>query len=339
MFKNPGYFYWMVLIPVITGIFIWKIIQHNNRFRTAGKAYSSLIHPVSNITAFMKFFFLRNAIAFMIITLAGPVYGSKKVKATKETLELVVCLDISNSMNTRDISKTDSRLEISKRALIQLINNLNGEQLGLVLFANDAFVQLPLTSDYAAAKLFIKDVETSMISNQGTDVAEALRVAADMFSDKKVAKGIIMVTDGEHHEGGVDDAINLLKEKNIQLSVLGIGTEKGGLVPKDPFKPDRGYKTDASGRSVLSKVNRNFIRNLANKAGGYASYSDEEFPDLSPLLTQLKTMKRTKIDILDFDVKQERYRVPLVLSILFWIGYLLWSAEFLRIFRRKETVQ
>lgn len=326
-FKHESLLFALVILPIYGFFQIRKRIQYQKTLNRLGEASSSLIHKQSVISVFLKHFFLRNTLAFVILAMAVPVYGSKKVKATKETLELVICLDISNSMNSTDISDENSRLEISKRALTQLINNLNGEQIGLVLFAHSAFVQLPLTTDYAAAKLFIKDVETNMISDQGTNIGEALTVASNMFSEKKVAKGVILVTDGEDHEAGIDAVIESLVDKKIQLSVLGIGTREGGLVPKDPERPEIGYKTDAMGRTVLSKLNRELIKDLAQKAGGFAHFSDDEFPDLSPLLTELKTMKRSKIDTLDFDVQQDRYRVPLAFAIMMLLGYLVLRAD------------
>jgi Ca-activated chloride channel family protein len=328
-FKHEYLLLFLFLLPILGLVQLWKRKQFAKTTAKLGVASKSLIYQESVLKTFIKYFFIRNTLGFLILAMAGPVYGSKKVKATKETLELVICLDISNSMNAKDISKENSRLDVSKRALIQLINNLNGEQIGLVLFANSAFVQLPLTSDYPAGKLFIKDVETSMISNQGTSIGEALNVATNMFSEKKVAKGIILVTDGEDHEAGLENKLESMRKKSIELSVLGIGTREGGLVPKDPQRPEIGYKTDALGKTVLSKLNRELIKDIAQKSGGFAHFSDDEFPDLSPLLTELKTMKRSKIDTLDFDVQQDRYRLPLVFALMMLLGYLIIRSEIL----------
>ena len=316
------------MIPVL-GIFIFNLLRTNKIAASASvRVAQSFLRPVSSMSAFLKFFFFRNAIILLIIAISQPVYGTKKVKGTSESLELVVALDISNSMNTRDISADFSRLDISKRALIQLINNLHGEKIGISLFANNAFVHLPVTSDYGAAKLFIEDIETSMISSQGTNIGMALGISSKMFSKQKTTKGIILITDGEDHEGSLDRSIKDLKEKNLQLSILGIGTKKGGLIPKNPYRPNLGYKTDARGKTVVSKLNEAFIQKLATQTGGTATVSSSEFPDLSALLTEINQMKRTKIDTLDFDIKQQRYQVPLFLAILFWLAFLLWSKNY-----------
>ncbi|MCH2231219.1 MAG: VWA domain-containing protein [Crocinitomicaceae bacterium] len=329
MFKSPESLYLLFGLVPILGAYIYNIRTHNDRVnRVNQRVRQSLLHPVSSFNSFMRFFLFRNAFVLIILALALPIFGKKKVAGTSESLELVVALDISNSMNTRDISKEISRLEISKRALIQLVNNLHGEKIGICLFANNAFVQLPLTRDYSAAKLFIADIESNMISSQGTNINDALIVSHEMFSTEKTTKGIIMVTDGENHEKSPADILKQIKESKVQISVLGIGTKKGGLIPKNPNRPELGYKTNAVGKNVISKLNESFLQEIARKGGGKASVSSSEFPNLSALLTQINQMKRTKIDNLEFDIKEERYQIPLFLSLAFWLAYLLWSKRY-----------
>lgn len=325
----PSAFYLLLLMIPILGIFVYNLLRTNQMASNATtRVAQSYLRPVSSMSAFLKFFFFRNAVVLLIIAISQPVFGTKKVKGTSESLELVIALDISNSMNTRDISPDMSRLDISKRAIIQLINNLHGEKIGIALFANNAFVHLPVTTDYGAAKLFIEDIETDLISSQGTNISMALGVSSRMFSKQKTTKGIILITDGEDHEGSLDASVKELKEKNLQLSILGIGTKAGGLIPKNPYRPNLGYKTDARGKTVVSRLNEAFINKLATQTGGAATVSSSEFPDLSALLTEINQMKRTKIDTLEFDIKQQRYQVPLFLAILFWLAFLLWSRNY-----------
>lgn len=333
MFKEPQALKLLYLILPLVTLYLFNLLKHNKLVAgLSERTVESFIKPVSSFSSFIRYFLFRNAFALIIIAMALPIYGKKKVSGTSESLELVVCLDISNSMNVRDISPEISRLDISKRALIELINKLHGEKIGLCLFANNAFVHLPLTRDYAAAKLFISDIETNMVSSQGTNINEALSVATQMFSKEKTTKGIILVTDGENHETDPGEILQKIKESNIQLSVLGIGTEKGGLVPRNPQRPEVGYKTDAIGKTVVSKLNPDFIKGIAAKGGGKASISSSEFPNLSALLTQINQMKRTKIDTLDFEVKKERYQIPLAIGLGFWILFLLWSNRFVGYF-------
>lgn len=329
LYKAPDSLYYLFILIPIAGVYLFNLLRNNKiAERAKTRVAKSYLKEVSSTNSFVKYFLFRNAFAFLILAMAQPVFGTKKVAGTTESLELVVALDISNSMNTRDISDEISRLDISKRAMIQLINNLHGEKIGICLFANNAFVQLPITSDYGAAKLFIEDIETDMISSQGTNIKEALEVSLEMFSEEETTKGIIMITDGENHEENPDAVLAKIKESEVQLSVLGIGTTKGGLVPKNPKRPELGYKTNAVGRSVVSRLDEKFIRSIAAKSGGKATISAEEFPNLSALLTQINQMKRTKINNLEFDIKQERYQVPLLISLVFWLTFILWSKNY-----------
>lgn len=323
-FKNPKALWLLIILFFSGGIFILNKLNYNKTISAANqRLVSSMYQPVSSFKTFINYFLFRNGIAFIIIAIAQPVYGTKKVKGTSESLELVVTLDVSNSMNSRDISKDISRLDISKRALVQLVNNLHGEKIGICIFANSAFVQLPLTTDYVAAKLFIDEIQTNMISDQGTNIHQALEVSRQMFSEEKTTKGIILVTDGEDHEAKLDKTLEEIKEQNIQLSILGIGTLKGGLIPKKANRPELGYRTDSRGNTVISKLNKQFISELASKSNGFATISSNEFPNLSDLLTQISRMKRSKINTLEFDVKQEQYQIPLFVSLICFILFSL----------------
>jgi len=336
LYRYPARFTWMLVIIPILFAFILFVQKHNRRAMALNqRVREAYIWPVTEGFTLFKWIMFRNVIVFMIIAFAQPVFGKRKSEATVENLELVICLDVSNSMNTRDISDDLSRLEIAKRAMIQLVNNLHGERIGICLFANDALVQLPITRDYGAAKLFIKEIETDLVANQGTNIRAALDVSRKMFSKDRTAKGIIMVTDGENHESNPKRVLKKIRNSKIQFCVLGIGTKKGGLVPVNPRRPDLGYKKTATGKAVRSKVNPKMIESIASKAGGKASLSADEFPDLSALLTQITRMKRTKIDNFDFDIGTERYQIPLVFALISWLIYLLWSEEFSARLNRK----
>jgi Ca-activated chloride channel family protein len=324
VFKYPNVFWLNLVLLPLGSLFFKKLLKIN---KIAEGIQPRLQHyfllPISNFQTFIRFFFFRNAIVFLIIALAIPVYGNKKVQGSADTSELVVAIDVSNSMNTRDIDQNMSRLEISKRALIQLVNNLHGERLGIVVFAGGSYVQLPLTNDYYAAKMFINEIQTNMISNQGTNIAQALSTSVGMFSKLNATKGIIIVTDGENHEENPNEVLNRIIKNKIQLCVLGLGTESGGLVPNHPTRPELGYKTDEYGQSIVSKVNGKFIHEIASKAKGYSMVSSSLFPNLTELLTQINRMKRTKVDGLEFNVKETKYQLPLFLALLFYMLYII----------------
>lgn len=339
-FKNESALaYLWVLLPCIAG-FYWLMRWKNKRFSTLGnqKIQGVILSPVSSFNTFMRFFFFRNAIVFLILAMAQPAFGSKKVSGTLESLELVLAIDISSSMNVKDIDKETSRLEIAKRAMVQLINNLHGEKLGIVIFAGGAYVQLPLTMDYDAAKMYIREIETAMISNQGTNIAAALEVSQMMFSKSNTSKAVILITDGENHEGGIDTFLAGFKKDGIELSVLALGTTNGGLIPNDPERPAAGYKTNSQGSPIVSRLNPQMAEELAAKSHGSYFVSSNAYPDLTILLKQLKQMKRTKVENLEFDVRENHYQIPLVFGILSWILFVFWSGNSVNIFENRLKI-
>jgi Ca-activated chloride channel family protein len=325
-FKNPENFSAIyIILPLFIGVNCWYLYWKNKKLASLGKinTLQTLLKPLNSGRYFISYFLLRNALVFLLIAAAQPVFGSKKVKGTRDSMELVLAIDVSNSMNTRDIDSETSRLEIVKRAMIQLINNLHGEKIGVCVFAGSAYIQLPITGDYEAAKMYVNEIETSMLSNQGTDIASAMLVSAEMFSKEKTSKAILVVSDGENHEGNVDEAVAKVKESNILLAVLGIGTKSGGFVPTDPLRPELGYKVDAKGGRIISKMNENLMHQVANKAGGFAVISSSAYPDLSELIKELGNLKRTKIDGIELNIKENWYQTPLLFGILFFISYSL----------------
>jgi Ca-activated chloride channel family protein len=252
----------------------------------------------------------------LVFALAQPFLGTKKVNATMQSMELAICLDVSNSMNACDIDPKTSRLEIAKRALNQLINSLHGEKIGVVVFAGGSLIQLPLTSDYGAAKLFVNEIKTDMLSGQGTNVASALEACKEVFSEQKTSKAVMLVTDGENHEVNPSKLLKEMHQKGIQLAILGIGTQQGGRIPLDADRPELGYKLGMNGKTVTTKVNPSFIRSMANKARGFATISQDPFPDLNALLTQINQMKRSKVKEIELEALDNRYQFPLFVALI-----------------------
>jgi Ca-activated chloride channel homolog len=336
-FKEPSAFWLLLLLPIMVLLFLKLLAWKNTRFNQLGSPRIRLLitKPVSNWNTFWQFFWLRNAIVFLIVAMAQPVMGVKKVSATKETMELVIALDVSNSMNVRDLDKNTSRLEVAKRAIIQLLNTLHGERVGLCVFAGNAYVQLPLTADYEAAKMFVQEVETDMISNQGTHIGAALHVSNQMFSKLKSGKAIMILTDGEDHEGGIDEVMQELQKNRVEIAIMGLGTAEGGLIPNRPDRPEFGYKQDAKGSPVVSKMNPALIKEIASKSNGFSMYATNAYPNISEMLARLKKVKRAKMESMEFEVKKNRYQLPLALSLCCWLLYVLWISEVYTLWGKK----
>lgn len=334
LFQAPHMLNWLWLILVVAGLFLYNNYRNEQLYLRAGDVMrKTIFKPLGNSKAFISYFLFRNAIVLLIIAMAQPAFGKKKVAGTVQSMELVICLDVSNSMNACDVDPSISRLGIAKRAINELINKLGGEKIGISIFANDAYTQLPLTMDYYAAKMYVSDIETSMISGQGTNIKHALENAYSMFSNvKDMSKAVILVTDGENHDENPSAILTKLKDEGIQLAILGVGTKKGGLIPLYPGEPERGYKRSATGVTVHSKLNPEFLHQLALEGGGVAIVSETAYPDLKGLLKKITQMKRVQTDGMDFEVHEQRYQLPLAISLVCFLLYFMWSSSFYKQF-------
>lgn len=326
--RSDRLIYLLICIPIAL-LYIYNLYKTEKIVGLAGEKIKSTIFKSFSIKkSFVSYFLFRNSVALLIIAFAKPAFGTQKVAGQVKSMELVVCLDISNSMNTKDIRSDLSRLDISKRAVNDLINQLGGEKIGLCLFANDAFIQLPLTLDYEGAKLFVNSIETNMISSQGTNIKRALETAYTMYSENsEMSKALLLITDGESHEGNPDEIIQKFVSENIQTAVLGIGTTKGGLVPKDPNRPALGYKKNSIGQTVQSRLNPNLIQQIARKARGLSEICQNEYPNLRRLMTAIQQLEKQQIKSELFEVKKQRYQIPLALSFILFVFYLVWTSS------------
>lgn len=326
LYPNEFYFrypkaIWLNIVAAPLYFILFKQRNELNKILEVApkRLLSTFIKYVPETQYWYKWIVFRFAFFFLTIALAQPLFGTKKAMSLVKNSEVVLALDISNSMNTKDIDKNISRLDIAKRATVELINGLKGERLGILIFAGNAFVQLPITKDYNSAKIFVNEIETKMISNQGTNFEIAIQKATEMFSEGNGGKCILMVTDGENHEKIPDETLADLPDKNIFLAVVGLGTKNGGLVPKDPDRPYAGYKTNGNGQPILSKMDRNLVKDIAKKARGIAVISDSPFPNLSELLTEINGLNKGNLRDLNLDIKDAYYPLPLGIGILLWI--------------------
>jgi|GEM_PF-58720 len=333
LLKTPELLFASLILIPFYGFYFWKFSKWN-RLASSNLVSigSSFFQNINERKTIIKVFLLRNTILFLIFALAHPFYGEKVEEGVKESMEVVIALDVSNSMNTKDIEKNTSRLDVAKRSLIQLINSFNGEKIGVCVFAGGAYVQLPLTNDYPVAKLFIHEIETAMLSNQGTNIDQAFKTSYEMFSKELTTKAIVLVTDGENHESKPGSILSKIKEEDIKVCVLGIGTKKGGLVPLQPNRPELGYKLGEDGNFLISKVNPSFIKSIAKGVDGYATLTASPFPNLNQLIDQIKKMKRKKEGEVQMSIKTDRYQFLLILSLLNL------TAFFLMVFQNKNKV-
>lgn len=324
-FLAPEYAWFFLFIPLIIGIHLFRMLNRNRMIERSGSFSSlhSFLQPVQTNGRFWSYFLMRNIFVFVVFALMQPAFGEKLTPMKSSGIEMTFVLDISNSMNVRDMSSNSTRLEAAQKAMKQMVKVAPAARLGLVVFAGGTYPQLPLTADKGLMKLHIDELSTDLISTQGTNIGAALILAADYFSKEDFRKVVVLITDGEDHEGGVDEMIEQYNKKGIELYVLGLGTAKGGLVPKDPNFTTNGYLKDDLGRSVISYLNNEMINSIANKANSKALITNDAYPNINSLLTQINKRKATDIVDLEFKVKQNRYAIPLWIAFFFTLVMLV----------------
>ncbi len=316
-YLTPEYAWLFLSLSILIPVFFIQLHNRNKLVERLGnvKTIQTFMRPVATRRVFWRYFFIRNAFVFIIFALMQPVLGTRDMKGQSSGVELIFALDISNSMNTRDIKGGETRLEVAKRAMNQLVNQSSASRIGLMVFAGNAYPQLPLTADKKAAKMYIDELNTNFISNQGTNISAALKESSKFFSKEKIRKVLVLITDGEDHEGGMESAYTAINDKNIEVLILGIGAEEGGIVPRSDAPNDVSLKDDL-GRSVISKVNTEMLDNIGNRLDSKVIVSNESFPNVSEFLTQLNKSSGDNTVNLSFRVKENRYQWPLSLAIL-----------------------
>lgn len=265
-FASPEYLYLLILLPLLLAVYIYSNYRRNRNLRLYGdvQLLKSLMPDVSVYRPSIKFWLSFAALALIVVALARPQFGSKKETITRKGIEAVIALDISNSMMAEDIAP--NRLEKAKKIISRLIDKFENDKVGLIVFAGDAFVQLPITNDFISAKMFLETISPALISRQGTDIGGAISLAMKSFTNTEgVGKAIILITDGENHEGGSEEAAKLAADKGMNVYVLGIGSLEGAPIPADGSND---YRRDKEGNVVVTKLNEQMAQTVAQAGNG-----------------------------------------------------------------------
>lgn len=266
-FANPDYLYLLLILPLLVGLFLYANYIRRQRFKKYGDPVllEELMPTVSKYRPNLKFWILFVAIALVIVMLARPQFGSKMETVKRSGVEAVIALDISNSMLAEDVAP--SRLEKAKKMISRLVDTFNNDKVGMIVFAGEAFTQLPITSDYISAKMFLESITPSLITTQGTDIGAAIRLAMKSFTPNEgVGRAIVVITDGENHEGGALEAAKEAAEKNMQVFILGIGSPEGSPIPVERGSND--FRRDKDGNVIVTRLNEQMCQEIAKAGNG-----------------------------------------------------------------------
>jgi len=283
-FEQPFYLYLLILVPFILGLFFLLLKWKKARLNKFGDAevVERLMPEWSVKREWLKTSLFSTSLLFLLIALANPQWGTRKQKVKAKSADIVIALDISQSMLATDISP--NRMEKAKRFSSELIKNLKGERLGLIFFAGSAYLQMPLTGDYAATELFIKSANPKQAGTQGTVITDAINLTESIFSsDSPYQKALVLITDGENHESEAIEA------------AIGVGSQEGAPVP---FK-EKGkefYKKDKSGFPIKSKLNVALLQEIAEAANGKFYLLDDGFSLTKKIVNDLSKIEKQEVE-------------------------------------------
>lgn len=315
-FEDPIYLYALVLIPLLAVIRFLMIRQQKKRLRKFGdrNLVRQLMPDVSRFRPLVKFTLLLTALALLIVMIARPQFGTKINKEKRTGIETIIAMDISNSMLAEDVAP--SRLDRSKMMVENLVDNFSNDKIGLIVFAGDAFIQLPITSDYVSAKMFLSSIDPSMIATQGTDIAKAITMASSSFTQQEgVGKAIIVITDGEDHEGGATEAAKAAKDKGMRVFVLGVGSPKGAPIPTG----NGDYMKDNTGQTVMTGLNEDMCREIAQAGGGAYIHVENNSNAQEQLNEELDKLAKKEIESTIYSDYDEQFQAVGMLVLLLLI--------------------
>ena len=267
-FEHPYYFYLFALIPLLLVLYLLMVRWKKLALLRYGdpEIVKTLMPDYSRKRLFYKFLLLLLSFTSLILALANPQIGSRFEKVERKGIDIMIALDVSNSMLSEDIQP--NRIERAKQAVSRLIDNLSNDRIGLVVFAGKAYTQMPITTDYAAARLFLAGINPGMVPTQGTAIGEAINLCVTSFGESKKSRAIIIITDGENHQ---DDAISAAKKANdndIRVYTVGIGSPDGAPIPLIINGNNAGYKKDKDGSTVITKMNPEALQEIATAGEG-----------------------------------------------------------------------
>ncbi|MCD6332138.1 MAG: VWA domain-containing protein [Bacteroidales bacterium] len=295
-FEDEKYLLLLLALPVIYFVMLWIHYRYLKRMKNWGdfSLIIRLMPGASNFRFHLKTILILLAIASAVIALARPQFGSKLTEVKRKGIEIMIALDVSNSMMAEDIQP--NRLENAKLAISRLIDRLENDKIGLIVFAGDAYIQLPITTDYNAAKLFLASVNTDIVPRQGTSIGSAIRLALRSFSpESDKSRTIIVITDGENHEEGAIQAAASAAEQGVKVHTIGMGSPKGVPIPVVLPGGQRNYRTDHEGNVIISKLNEQLLRQIAAETGGIYVRANNARTGLKTIIDEMNKLEKQEI--------------------------------------------
>lgn len=316
-FGNPDFFWALLLIPLFIILFVWMMYRKKSALKRFGEYQfiKRLIPDISTNRLVFKFILLMFAYVLIIIGMANPQIGSKLEKIERKGIDLVIAIDVSESMLAQDIKP--NRLQRARQAISRMVDELGNDRIGIVVFAGKAYTQLPITTDYSAVRMFVSNISTEIVPVQGTAIAEAINLAIDLFDESETEKAIIVISDGEDHEGDVMQAAKNAVEKNIRIYTIGMGLPDGAPIPViDRSGIQQGFKRDRNNNTVISKLDENMLKSIAEAGNGNYVRANNTQVGLRIIFDEISQLEKTEFESRMFTDYEDRFQYFLAPALL-----------------------
>ena len=302
-FAKPDYLLLLLLVPLIIGGYgLIRFMRRRRKLKLGEEALVDDLMPSwSRSKGWWRIVLFALAFALFVIGMARPGVGAKLAQRETHGAEIMICLDVSNSMLAQDYSP--DRLSRAKLAISRLVDRMEGDRIGLIIFAGSSFVQLPITVDYVSAKMFLNSITTESVPVQGTAIGDALYTAAKSFSaQSEKSRAIIVITDGENHEDDAVDAARQIAETGIKIYTIGVGSLRGQPIPKDGD-----LMKDSEGNIVVTRLDEDTLKDIAAAGNGaYIHAGNEEF-GLNPIVDDIRALEDEKFNSVVFEEYDEQF--------------------------------
>ena len=314
--QDPQYLWLLLLVPLFFGVQVVVNTLRLNRIRRFGDValVNALMPSYASAKVWLRLSLYSVAFCFFVLALARPQRGVKLQEHQITGAEVIIALDVSNSMLAQDYSP--NRLERAKLAIAQVSEKLQGDRVGLIVFAGDAYVQIPLTSDYISARMFLNSISTNSVPLQGTAIGSAIDLALRSFSEQSdKSRAIIVITDGENHEDDPVAVAQAAADMGVRVFTIGIGSKEGTFIPL----PDGGYITDEDGNNVMTRLDDATLQEIAAVGNGlYVQSSTREF-GLNPIIEEIQNMEDEVMTSVVYEEYEELYMYFLGVALLFFV--------------------
>ncbi len=315
--EEQKYLYLLLLLPLMALLFLYVQYWKRKKQREFGDLVlvAKLSPEKSQFKSILKFVVLVLALASLIMALVNPKMGTKMETIKREGIDIVFAVDVSKSMLAEDVAP--SRLEKSKQLVSQIINQLGNDRIGIVAYAGSAFPVLPITTDYGVAKMFLQSMNTNMVSSQGTSLDEAINLSGTFFDkSNKTSKLVILISDGEDHSEGAEDAAAEATKMGMKIITIGVGTPKGGPIPLKQNGVVQSFKRDQNNEVVITKLNAESLESIAKATKGMYINGNQTKAVLEKIKKALDTIQKTEFEATQMANYQSQFQWFIGLAIL-----------------------